>query len=280
MPDPQIKVTCITVSYKTPDLIRTLLKGVEAARFSFPFEYYLVNNYPRDGTEEMVQELFPWAQVISTPRNIGFGQGNNLALRRARGTYVMLINPDLTIFPGEIEKLLSFADEHSDIGIIGPQLLNPTRTIQRTFYRFPSPLIPLYRRTPLGRLARGRRVIEAYFMYEADTQAVFDVDGLFGAALLIRRSALEEIGLFDERFFMYFEDVDLCRRAWECGWRVCYAPVAHFVHYHQRESDVRRWWQALINPISRAHIASAIKYFWKYRGKEFPRPCSIKRQIF
>ncbi len=271
MNESDFKITFITVCYKTPDLIRNLLKGIEAAEFAFSFEYIVVDNYPGDGTGEMLRLRFPWVHVIDAPYNVGFGCGNNLALRVARGEYVMLINPDLTIFRGELEKLLVFADEHPDIGILGPQLLNPTRTVQRTFYRFPSALIPLYRRTPLGRLACGQRAVEKYFMQAADPQSSFDVDGLFGAALLIRSSALHSIGLFDERFFMYFEDVDLCRRAWECGWRVCYAPVARFIHYHQRESDVRRWWQMLLNPISRAHIASAVKYFWKYRGKPTPR---------
>ncbi len=98
-----MKVTFITVCYKTPDLMRTLLKGVEAAKFNFTYEYLVVDNCPGDGTGEMLRARFPWVQVIEAPGNVGFGCGNNLALRQARGQYVMLINPDLTVFHGEME---------------------------------------------------------------------------------------------------------------------------------------------------------------------------------
>ncbi len=267
-----VKVTFVTVCYKTPDLIRNLLKGVETAAFSFPFEFILVDNSAGDGTGDMVRQRFPWVRVIDAPENVGFGRGNNLAIREAKGEYVMLFNPDLTVFSGEMEKLLAFADKHTDHGIIGPRLLNPNRSIQRTFHRFHGYMTPIYRRTFLGKTPWGKRALERFLMLDADVNAVQDVDGIFGAAMLLRKRALDHFGAFDEKFFMYFEDVDLCRRAWEKGWRVCYAPVAEFVHYLQRESDVKHWWELATRRTSRAHIASAVHYFRKYRGKPLPRP--------
>jgi hypothetical protein len=266
-----MKVTFVTVPYKTPELIRNLLHGVEAARFAFPFEYILVNNAPGDATRAMVEEHFPWATFVDAPYNVGFGAGNNIAFRQAKGEYIMLVNPDLTIFPGEMEKLIAYADAHPDVAFFGPRLLNPNRTLQRTFTRLPNIMIPVYRRTPLGKLPMGRRAIAHFLMMEEDGTRELDVDVLFGAAILIRRSALEDIGHFDERFFMYFEDTDLCRRAWEKGHKVRYAPVAEFVHYHQRESDVKKPWQALTNRVARIHIKSAVQYFWKYLGTPRPR---------
>lgn len=268
---PQPKVTFVTVCYRTPGLVRQLLKGFEAADLPFAFEYILVDNAAGDGTGAMVRERFPWVKVIDRQGNVGFGAGNNLAFREAKGEYVMLVNPDLTVFKGEFEKLLAFADAHPDIGLIGPKVLNPDRTLQRSFHRFPTPLIPVYRRTRLGRTSQGRRAVDTYLMLDADPDAVQDVDGLFGAAILIRKPALDAIGHFDERFFMYFEDVDLCRRAWEAGWRVTYAPVATFVHYHQRESEAKRFWHIVTNRVLREHLKSAVRYFWKYRGKPHPR---------
>lgn len=266
-----MKVTFVTVCYRTPGLIRQLLRGFEMARPSFPHEYLLIDNAPGDGTGAMVRERFPWVTVIDSPRNVGFGAGHNLAFSIANGEYIMLINPDLTLFAGEMEKLVAFADAHPGHGLIGPELLNPDRTHQHSFHRFPSLFIPVYRRTILGRAPWGRRAISRYLMDDADPNVIQDVDGLFGAAILIRRRALKEIGYFDERFFMYFEDVDLCRRAWEQNWKVCYAPVASFVHYHQRESVVKRPWDLLFNRTAREHIKSALKYFWKYRTKPHPR---------
>ncbi|MFA5935833.1 MAG: glycosyltransferase family 2 protein [Patescibacteria group bacterium] len=265
------KITFVTVCYRTPGLIRQLLKGFEDAKLAFPFEYILVDNAAGDGTGAMVRERFPWVTMIDAPGNIGFGAGNNIAFRQAKGEYVMLVNPDLTVFAGELEKLFAFAEAHPDIGLIGPKLLNPDRSLQRSFHRFPSPIIPILRRSGLGRTRWGRRKIDAYLMQDADPSQTQDVDGLFGAAILMRRPALEAIGHFDETFFMYFEDVDLCRRAWEKGWRVTYFPASEFVHYHQRESEVKGVTQLLTNRVLREHIKSAFHYFWKYRGKKHPR---------
>lgn len=267
------KVTFVTVCYRTPGLIRNLLKGVENAALAFPFEYFLVDNAPGDGTGAMVRERFPWVTVIDAPRNVGFGAGNNLALKRARGEYVMLTNPDLTVFQGELEKLVRFLDKNQDVGLAGPALLNPDGTRQESCYRFPTPIIPFYRRTILGRLPSGKRAIHHYLMRDAlNANEPSEVDTLMGSAIMIRRKALEEIGYFDEHFFMYMEEVDICRRAWEHQWRVAYVPAAKLVHYHQRESLVDKPWQFLTHKPARAHIVSALYYFWKYRNSKHPHP--------
>lgn len=224
-PDP--KVSFITVCYRTPGLIRMLLKGIEAADLKFPFEYFFVNNAPDDGTSQMVKERFPWVKVIDAPRNVGFGAGNNLALKRARGHYVMLLNPDLTIFPDELEKLAKFMDEHLDVAFSGPILLNPDGTRQDSCYRFPTPMYALYRRSFLGRTPAGRRYVHHFLMRDVQLdERPLEVDVLMGSAIMMRRSALGEIGLFDEKFFMYLEEMDICRRAWEKngGWLMCRRP--------------------------------------------------------
>lgn len=264
------KVSFVTVCYNTPHLIRVLLSGVERASFGFPFEYFLVDN-GADGTAKMVAERFPWARVINPGSNVGFAKGNNMAFRQAEGEYVMLINPDLTIFQGEMEKLLAFAEEHNSIGLIGPRIENPNGTRQESCTRFPHPLMPLYSRTVLGRTNTGQRALDTYYMRDLDHDGVHDTESLYGSAMLIRRSVLDGIGMFDERFFMYYEDVDLCRRVWKNGGRVAYAPVARFVHYHQRESMLRKPWELFTNPVVRIHIGSGVKYFWKYRGEPHPR---------
>ena len=261
----------MTVGYKTPGLIRQLFTGVENAKFSFPFEYLFVNNAPGDGTSEMIREQFPWVTVIDAPGNLGFGKSNNLASLQATGEYLMLLNPDITVFEGEMEKLLACADVHPEAGMVGPKLLNPDRTVQHWYYRFPTPLVPIYRRTYLGKTACGAQALAKYFMSDSDPDATQEVDGFFGSAMLVRRKVYQQLNGFDERFFMYFEDIDLCRRMWEQGWRVRYAPSSKFVHYYQRESYTRNPFRFIANPLVRIHIKSGIHYFWKHRGKSNPR---------
>lgn len=274
MPTASPKVSFVTVSYKNPGLIRQLLKGFEQAQLAFPYEYFMVDNAVGDGTGTMVRERFPWVTMIDSPGNVGFGVGNNIGFQQAQGEYVMLINPDLTIFPGELEKLVAFADAHPDVGLVGPKVLNPDGSLQRSFHRFPGLLIPLLRRTFLGKTTWGKKMVQDYFMQDADPDKVQEVDGLFGAAILIRRKALDQIGFFDQRFFMYFEDTDLCRRAWEKGWRVVYAPLASVTHYHQRESNVKHVWDMVMNRVARIHIKSGFLYFFKYWGKPHPHRVS------
>ncbi len=268
-PDP--KVSFVTVCFRTPGLIRMLLKGAESAKFNFSFEYFLVDNAVGDGTGKMVRERFPWVKAIDAPINVGFGAGNNLALRQARGEYVMLVNPDLTIFPGEIEKLVEFMDAHPDVGMAGPALYNPDSTRQESCYRFPTMLMPFYRRTILGKTSAGKRYLHHYFMRDAlSGQKPLEVDAMMGSAIMIRRKALEEIGMFDEKFFMYMEELDICRRAWVYNWRVVHVPFAKLVHYHQRESAIDWPWHRITHKPARAHILSAVYYFWKYRGTKNP----------
>jgi len=271
-----MKVSFVTVAYKTPNLIRVLLRGVERAKFSFPFEYFLVDN-GHDGTVEMVKQLYPWVTVVDAGGNVGFGAGNNAAFRQATGEYVMLINPDLTVFHGEMEKLIAYADANPDIGIVGPKVENPNGTRQESCTRFPHPLMPLYSRTMLGNTSTGRHAMDRYLMRDLDHGDCHDTDTLYGAALLIRKKVLDDAGMFDERFFMYYEDVDLCRRAWMRGWRVSYAPISRFVHYHQRQSLIKAPWELLTNRIARVHIASGVRYFLKYRG--MPHPPKVSRDV-
>lgn len=262
-------VSFVTVNYKTPHFIRHLLQGVQDAKLSFSSEYFVVDNASNDGTVSMVKDRFPWATVIPSEKNLGFGGGNNLALKQARGKYVILLNPDLTIFPSELEAWIDWMEQNPDVAISGPRIVNPDGTDQDSCYRFPTLFIPLYRRTFIGKFAK--RTIESYLMKDMERKQVQPVDWVLGAAMCIRKDVLDEIGHFDERFFMYFEDADLCRRAWLKGKKVMYTPAARLVHYHQRQSKTKFALQAILNPVARIHIASGIKYFRKYFRQPNPR---------
>ncbi|HVM90810.1 MAG TPA: glycosyltransferase family 2 protein [Verrucomicrobiae bacterium] len=265
------KVSFVTVNYKMPHFVRHLLQGVQDAGLPFSFEYFLVDNASGDGVLEMVAERFPWVKRMAMERNAGFGVGNNRALAEAKGEYVVFLNPDTVVFPGELEAWIDWMDKRPDVGASGPRVINPDGTDQQTTCRFPTLLTPVYRRTLLGKTPWGKKALSAYLMDGMDRSREQDVDWVQGSALCIRRSVLEKTGPFDERFFMYFEDADLCRRVWKSGSRVAYVPKARIVHYHGRGSMIRWPWQVVTNRLTRTHIVSSLKYFLKYRGERDPR---------
>jgi len=269
MTDPLI--SCVTVNYRSTHFIRHLLRSVQEARLSFPFEYIVVDNCPGDGCAEMIRERYPWTTVLTPLKNNGFGAGNNVGIRRARGKYVMLVNPDVTMFPGEMEKLIAWMDAHPDVGMCGPRLKNPDGSLQESRFHFHELVTPFLRRTPLGRTRWGKKRIAHFLMQNENSDRPHEVDWILGAIMLIRREALDKIGMFDERYFMYFEEEDLCRRMWMGGFKVVYAPVAEFVHYYHRESGTKHIWELVTKRMARVHAASGIKYYWKYFRKPHPR---------
>jgi len=121
------------------------------------YEIIVVDNDSGDGTAQMMRENFPEIKFIASGENLGYAKGNNLGIKAASGRYVMIMNPDIVVFPGVLEKLVQFLDERQDVGIVGPKLLNPDKSLQYSCYRFPDFLEPVYRRTPLGRLKSARK---------------------------------------------------------------------------------------------------------------------------
>ncbi len=270
-------VSFVTVNYKMVHFVRHLLQYLETKQPAFSFEFFLIDNGSGDGAVEMVRERFPWVRVIALPHNVGLSAANNQALKEARGKYILHLNPDLILFPGELEKWVTWMESRPDVGLSGPRLLNPDGTDQASCYHFPHLWMPLYRRTFLGKTRHGKRHDDYYLMREMDRAQENEVDWVLGAAMLIRRDVLEKIGHFDERFFLYFEDTDVCRRVWEEGFKVCYVPTAKLVHYYGHASRTVHPWEIIKNKTTRIHVASAIKYFLKYRKSPNPRENHLKQ---
>lgn len=268
MSDPLVSFICVT--YKTPHHVRHFYEGLQKAKPGFSYECLLIDN-GADGTVEMVREKFPWVKVTALAQNKGLAVANNIALKQAQGEYIFLLNTDLVIFPGELDRWLGWLRLNPDVGLCGPRLVNPDGTDQESCYRFPSPLIPVYRRTFLGAFPWAKRILNHFLMRDLDRGQAQPVDWIMGAAMLARRDFLQSLGGMDERFFLYLEDTDLCRRVWKAGKRVMYTPVAKLIHFHGRESGTRHPWEILFNRATRLHVKSALQYFWKYRKEEHPR---------
>lgn len=251
-------------------LIRQTLRSIRRSAPQMHLEVIVIDNNPPAGIEVMLRQEFPEVRYFSKS-NEGFGSAMNVGMRAATGRYVLVFNPDIIVSPGSLEKLLKYMDAHPEVGVVGPKLLNADGSLQYSCNRYHQWLVPVLRRTPLGRLPWGQKIVDEFLMKDADHNQTLEVDWLMGSSLFARAEALKKVGQFDERFFMYFEDTDLCWRFWEAGYKVVYYPESVMVHYHRRASADGSIFQQLRSPLTWHHIFSAYKFFRKHAGQQNPR---------
>ncbi len=220
------------------------------------------NSGNTDGIKQMLEENFPEVKYIDAGGNIGFGKAQNLGLKSATAEYYLPLNPDIEFIRGEkvFEKLINFMRNNPDAGIIAPKLLNPDNSIQESCYRFPSFFAQISRR-----LGFNKKAVDYYLMRDFDHCSTVAVDWVMGSFMFVRAELVEKIGFFDDRYFMYFEDCDWCRRTWLSEKKVYYMPGASVKHAHKRDSAAMSPVLAVFkNKTARIHIKSWLKYFLKW----------------
>lgn len=259
------KLSIIIVNYNTGQLTRACIKSILEQSVAWPFEIVVVDNASADESVELLRSEWPEIKIISNPTNVGLAGGVNIGLRVTTGQYRLVLNPDIVVLDGAIKTMVDYMDEHPQVGIAGGKLMSPNGRLQYSCYEFYRPLTIVYRRTWLGKTKRGSQAVRKFLMKDYDHKTAAEVDWLMGACLMVNEIALKQVGGMDERFFLYFEDVDWCRRFWLNGWKVLYLPDARFSHYHQRTSEHGGFWGLATNWVTREHIWSALKYFYKYR---------------
>lgn len=190
----------------------------------------MVDNASGDGSAAAVAAEFPQVHLIANADNRGFAAANNQALRLARGRYFLLLNPDTLVLDSAVGKMTAYMDAHPDVGIAGCQVLIDEHTVQQTCFRFPNPWFHLLRATGLPALFPRSVVLnpDRYGGWQRDSER--DVDVVSGMFLLVRRTAVEQVGLMDEDYFVYAEETDWCFRFWRHGWRCRFAPIAQIIH--------------------------------------------------
>ncbi len=265
-----MKLSVIIVNYNSGALVASNIESLYREGLPSDTEIIVVDNNSGDDSVSFLRSDFPEITLIANEQNFGLAKAVNQAIAVATGDYYLMLNPDIVVLPGAVKELLSYMDNNLKVGLAGGKLLAPNGELQHSCYRFYSPMTILYRRTPLGQTAAGKRAVNSFLMRDYDHKTVRDVDWLMGSCYCLRACAVDEVGGMDERFFLYFEDVDWCRRFWEKGWRVTYVPQAQFSHFHQQSSRKNPVIGILTNWTAREHIRSAIKYFKKYRGKPLP----------
>ena len=258
-------ISLIILNYQTKGMTLNCLKSIRETDWSgLEYEIIVIDNNSQDSLGEILAWQYPEVKFIQNKKNLGMGAGNNIGLARARGEYITIMNPDTMVFPDTFKQLHQFMVSHPQVGMVGPKQYNPDRTVQTSCYRWHKLLTPFYRRTPLGKTKTGRQDLARFLMQDFDKSVVKDVDWLLGSFLFMRASALKQVGNFDQRFFMYFEDTDLCRRFWQKHWRVVYYPEARIIHNHNRASAAYPWYKLFSSTAARAHIVSWFKYLTKW----------------
>jgi len=226
-------VSIIVVSWNTVDLLRACLRSVfkepAAPRpvDGLAAQVIVVDNASHDGSADMVRAEFPQVELVANQDNIGFARANNQAMPLVRGRQVLLLNPDTTIYPNAVRTLVDFMDRNPKAGAVGSRLLNPDGSLQVYCYRAPTLFRELWRLLHLDRL----RPLGIYDMRGWDTTRPREVDVVQGASMMLRKSVLDTMPLFDEDYFIYSEEVDLCRRLRGRGLGVFWVPDSRVVHY-------------------------------------------------
>jgi N-acetylglucosaminyl-diphospho-decaprenol L-rhamnosyltransferase len=243
----ELDLSVVIVSYNTRELLRRCLASLERSEELGSHEVYVVDNASVDGSPAMVKGEFPQVRLVCSAVNGGYAYGNNLALRQARGRRILLLNPDTEVKPTAIAEMVRYLDAHPKAAAVGPKLVRPDGTLDLAARRsIPTPAVAFYRLSGLSRVFPHSQRFGRYNLTYLDPDQESEVDVLAGAFMLLRREAIEEVGLLDERFFMYGEDMDWAYRVARRGWRILYNPRVTVLHHKgasSRQHSHRMTWE-------------------------------------
>ena len=246
------KLTIVIVSYNVRQYIGQCLQSVEKAMQGIDGEIVVVDNQSHDDTLSFIREHYPQVRIMESGGNIGFSRANNLGIRQSESDYVLLLNPDTVIAENTLREVIGFMDAHDTVGAVGVQMLNAdgTKALESRRGR-PTPLVSFYKMCGLADVFPRSRTFGRYYMSWLSWNEPAEIEVVSGAFFFIRRKALDEVGLLDEDFFMYGEDIDLSCRLLNAGWHNCYLPCK-IIHYKGGSTDkttvryVRIFYKAMI----------------------------------
>ncbi|OGS03924.1 MAG: hypothetical protein A2204_03190 [Elusimicrobia bacterium RIFOXYA1_FULL_47_7] len=254
------ELSIIIVNYNTADFMDKCLASIFNSSEALSREVIVVDNNSSDGSSTLVKSKYPQARLIENRLNLGFAGANNIGARNSSGDTIIFLNPDTIVTSGQFSKLAAILKSSPDAGIVAPRLVNPDGTLQYSCRRFYNLRTVFFRRLLAGSKT-GRALSEAHLMKDWDHNSTKAVDWVLAACLAIKRDTFNQIGGFDDKYMLYFEDVDLCKRIYSIGKKVYYYPEAVVTHHYQRESANR------FNKRTYWHIKSAFRFFSKFGWK-------------
>src|SRR5262245_50528304 len=260
-------VSVVVVNYNTAHLLDRMFAALDQARGTLRFQVIVVDNASRDDSVHILRTRHPSVELIENPTNVGFGRANNQALPRARGRYLLLLNTDAFVAPDTLTKTVAFMDAHPGCGVLGVKLVGHDGMLQPSCRYFPTPWNVFAASNTVGiwmwrRFFPGTRLVDDMSW---DHASVRECDWVPGSYYLVRREVIDRIGLFDPRYFLYFEEVDHCRRVRQAGWSVVYYPHTQVLHVGG-ESAESEGPLTVGRQISALQIESGLLYFRKHHG--------------
>ncbi len=236
-----MKLSVVIVSYNVKELLDKCIKSVDTAAKKTEHEIFVVDNDSQDGTAEFIKKKYPHVKLIANAINLGFSKANNQAIKQAKGEYVLILNPDTELMPDTITQMLKFLDNcDPKVAIATCKVELPGGSLDRDCRRsFPTPFRALAHFSPLSKIFKGTKLFDSYYMGHIPLTQEVEVDACVGAFMLIRHSALKEVGNFDEDYFFYGEDLDLCYRMRQKGYKIVYTPITKIIHHKGASSGIK-----------------------------------------
>lgn len=251
-----VALSIIIVTYNSSKFIASCLNSINDETLKQGFEVIVVDNASTDDTVSIVKQ-YPEVILIENKANLGYSKANNIGINKSRSEYLMFLNPDVIINPSGIEKLITDLKQKDYYGMVAPKLLYPNGKLQESVRRYPKFSTQIIAQIPIikGLL---KKHLDSYYMKDWDHGESREVDWIIGAVMLTKKETLDKVGYFDEDFFLYCEDIDLCYRLNQAGYKIFYDANVHFVHNYQKSS--RRG----LNKLTWIHLISIIKFYIKH----------------
>jgi GT2 family glycosyltransferase len=226
-----IDISIVIVSWNTREFLLGCLRSIVSGRERVGIEIIVVDNASNDSSPDAVRMEFPEVRLIQNATNLGFAKANNIGIRASTGRYVCLINSDVVVSQGCLDRMCAYLDQHASIGLLGPKILNADLTLQLSCRQFPDLWSSFCRALALDTIFPRYPLLSGSLMRSFSHDEAIQVDVLSGCFWMIRRATVAGVGLLDEDFFMYSEDVDYCKRCWRSGWEIVYSPEVTAVHH-------------------------------------------------
>lgn len=225
-------ISIVIVNYNTKKLTLECIQSIYTFVLSYELEIFVVDNNSSDDSVTAIQSAFPQVNLIANEENVGFSKANNQAIRQARGKYILLLNSDTIVMENTLATMIQYMDEHQEVGAAGCEVLLPDATLDKACHRgFPTPEASFYYMTGLAKKYPKSPKYNSYHKSYLNMRAIHEIDCLVGAFMLVRKETIDQVGMLDEEFFMYGEDIDWCYRIKEGGWKIIYNPSVSIIHY-------------------------------------------------